>query len=656
MPPVLEDHAPRVRCYQCGSPEVFSLCHHCGKPICREHSLAAFDKAGRPVSREFADLELERYQEAVYHCREHAHVVKARLTRVIWLGVGLAAVGVIVLLFALVPGRVLLLAGGGMAGIAFRADRRRAEAARRSRPLLPLVPQLDTVSVVETLHGEIRLGEDGYTSTAGRVNGQIDLGMTLAKAGRDRLPRYLDKYRPPTAEPVEFSAGFAVVQGEAGLTFTPLTFTPLALTPERGNAVLDGGMRLSFRGNPDGHPLFGAIPGRPEGEWRFGLGYDLMAARVPRGIPLWIVPSLVPASDQRTLEIDLHWELLGPEGHEFDLERFDLIELKVPPEWGNVESTLPGDALTSRPSPGEPRSIQWRQLPPRGDKDQQKRQSRTLTIRFEHQIMDQPGLEGSLRATFSGTLSGLTGIGFYLPGGGRREPQPEFKSRTEVSVDFGISLGFVRYQDDRVVPDQGNIDDVARSEVDEFTGVIPDYRTVVELTNAISKEGYYVKRVIENPPRGGGRAGVVNRVWDIAGRWYEGVFPIDFHMTLTGEEEYEGSIRANAGNTVARISVQGAYANQKMKGQIEAKWDELHRIVKKMLQDRAPDVPVVTLRHTAEEPEPDMTRPADADKAARAAALRKRRDSAIDALLEGRISEDIYRAVIAEIDEELRDL
>ncbi len=651
MPYVIEEHAPRVRCYRCGSPDIFSLCHHCAKPMCKEHSPAAFDTTGKPVSREFGDLELTHHQQGVYHCDEHAHVVKGRLTSLIWVGAGLAVVGVIVAFLSLVPGLVLLLAAGATAGLAYRADKIREEAARASRPPLPLIPQLDSVSVVETLRGEVRLGDDGYTSTAGLVSGQIDLGMTLAKAGRDRLARYRDKYRLADGEPVEFSAGFGVIQGEVGLTFPA----------GHEEIILPGGTCLSFRGNPDGHPLFGSVPGRPEGEWRFGLRYDLMAARAPESIPLWIVPSMVPASDQRTLEIDLHWELLGEQGREFGLERFDLIELRVPPEWGDVESTSPGDALTSRPRHGEPRSIQWKQLPPRGDKDETHRMSRTLTVRFEHQIMDRPSLKGSLRATFSGTLSGLTGIGFYLPGGGQVKPPPEIKSKTEVSVDFSISLGSVRYQDDRFVPDQGNVDDVRRSEVDEFQGVLPDYRTVVELTNAISREGYYVKRVIENPPSGGRRAGVVNRVWDIAGRWYEGVFPIDFHMTLTGEEEYQGSIRANAGNTVARISVQGTYANPKMKGQIEGKWDELHRIVKKMLQDRAPDVPEVTVSHPPDEPEQAASRPDDGAKQdrarqARAAALRQQRDDATNAVIKGLLSEGLYRDVIAGIDAELKDL
>lgn len=650
----LRDQAPRVRCYRCGSPDIASLCHHCVKPMCKEHSARAVDDARRPVSRELAGLELEDDQEAVYHCKDHVHVV--RRARIIYLWAAAAVAPVVLIVLIVLPFVLSLPLAGVVTGAgAVTADRVRrnwAEAARASRPPLPLIPQLDAVSIVETLHGEVHLGDDGYTSTAGKVNGRMDFGMTLAKAGRDRLRLYRDKYRQASGQPVRFSAGYAVIEGEVGLSFSA----------ENAELIRPGGTCLAFAGNPDGHPLFGAVDGRPEGEWRFGLSYDLMEARAPESIPLWIVPSLVPASDQRTLEIDLHWELLGEEGKESNLERFDLIELRVPPEWGNVEGVSPGDALTSPPRQGEPRSITWKQLPPSEDKDDEGRMSRTLTIRFEHQIVDRPSLEGSLRATFSGTLSGLTGIGFYLPGGGRLKPSPELKIKTEVSVDFSISLAAVRYQDDRVVPDRGNVDDVSRSEIDEFSEVIPDYRTVIELTNAISKEGYYVKRVIENPPRGAGRAGVVNRVWDIAGRWYEGVFPVDFHMTLTGEEEYQGAIRAHAGNTITRISVQGAYANPKMQTQIEAKWDELHRIVRKILQNRAPCVAEVIVEHPADESQPEQkpaaSRPSDDERNTeerddRAAALRQRRGAVVEAQ---RISVDMYRDVIARIDMELDSL
>ena len=109
--------------------------------------------------------------------------------------------------------------------------------------------------------------------------------------------------------------------------------------------------------------------------------------------------------------------------------------------------------------------------------------------------------------------------------------------------------------------------------------MIPNDDMVIELTNALS-ENYYVKRVIEHPPRSGGRADHVQRYWDIAGRRYDGVYPIEFHMVLTGEEIHRGGIRPVAGTTKITIVVQGAYTNDEMKARIKGEWDALHDLTR----------------------------------------------------------------------------
>ena len=57
----------------------------------------------------------------------------------------------------------------------------------------------------------------------------------------------------------------------------------------------------------------------------------------------------------------------------------------------------------------------------------------------------------------------------------------------------------------RVEPDRAAEDSNRDSYADDFA-VIPDDEAVIALTNAMSEEGYYVKHVIENPPRSGKRA------------------------------------------------------------------------------------------------------------------------------------------------------
>jgi hypothetical protein len=118
----------------------------------------------------------------------------------------------------------------------------------------------------------------------------------------------------------------------------------------------------------------------------------------------------------------------------------------------------------------------------------------------------------------------------------------------------------------------------------EFLEVIPNDETVIRLTHALSEEGYYIKRVIENPRRSGARANLIRRYWDIAGRRYAGVYPIDFHIILTGEEIHRGGIRAHSGTTKACITVQGSYANPDMRNRVEVEWDRLYDLTDRTLE------------------------------------------------------------------------
>jgi hypothetical protein len=673
---LLVDRAPRVRCYECGSEDIFSVCHHCQRPMCDDHSPYAFRQGGelvrrpsgsadeaRPASQELAGLGLGGQNEVVYHCADHDHMVRGFPIRWVAAGAGVAVLGILLMCVAAKLGLVLLLIGAPMAGIAFALHQRSVTSA--VRPPLPFVQQVNTVDFAEVLSGYVRLDNGEYTSTVDSVVGEMAVDV-LANDAHTKLTAYRKKFRLAESEPVYCTGGFLMVEGAVGLAFRAGQTTVLS----SGTGISFGGEFAHGRGSP--------------GDSKLALGYEVYDDRRPHEIPLWIVPSLVPASSRRTLEIDLHWNRLGPDDEPLSLTMFELIELEVPAAWGNLERSAPERVEIGRSADLKRRVIRWRQVRPDAG-------SLTLTLRFERPITElpesqplagdpaRPGddgtrsrltLAGRLEATFDGLLSGVTGVGVYLPGGGSAHVPPT-TTQTKVNVTFDAGLGSIRYQDERVVPDDKHPDDAERIRLDEVYGVVPDHRTVADLTNAISVDNYYVKSVVEHPPHGDdGRTGVLNRVWDIAGRRYIGLFPIDFAINLRGEEA--GRVNGFSGKTVAQVMVKGAYATGTVEGstdshgdelltQIEDTWTSLHNRVIEILGTRAnlargsrslPGPPESILHGEVIEP----GRAVVDYHSGRVAELRERLKVADERFFDGLMSEDAHRRMTDRIQAEIDEL
>lgn len=715
MPAKTVERAPQVACYKCGNTDIYSVCHHCATPMCERHSRYAFrvggtpardpGASGKPASSEYGGLKLDSAHAAVYHCDDHYHVVRMPGRVLIIAGV-IFVVGLIMALVITLLGILILLIGAaiGVYGLVkwreaisplpgylarlrvdgfmkSREDRDKMADSAPPPPPLPLFPHVRVAQVVEHLSGRVDLTESGYQSTPGNPTGTVTFAMTHSD-WQDRLRQYRRKYGLADEDEVAFNAGFALLQGPTGMTFAAAQ--PL---------VLDAGTGLWFRGEASDHDLFAAAEGRHEGEWNPAVSYQLQESRKPATIPLWIVPSLVPSSDQRTLEIDLHWTpLLDQDGPTIEL--FDRIQLFVPAEWGNMESAEPGNATTSVPTRENPqRVIEWQQVPP-VETDQyeqlQQRRSRSLRIRFEKRITPNSALAGRIEATFEKTLSGVTGVGLFLPGGGQAERQRQLapSAKTEVSVDFSVSLSAIRYQDYRVVPDETNPEDLNRSRLVEFAGVIPDSGVIMTLTDALSRDDYYVKSVVEHEPFSDlSQANLLKRVWDVSGRFYTGVFPIDFDINVSGVET-QGAPGVAAGRANVQVTVKGSYAtggnaDGKLKESIEQKWDDLHGKVSWVFSEARAQVfagagavtgqPVAITAEVIERGEPvapPVGQPEVVDAVSVSASANgdapgssERRDDlmrqwkvADEAVLTGRISDEAYRSMTTRIKTELKSL
>jgi hypothetical protein len=454
---------------------------------------------------------------------------------------------------------------------------------------MPVRPKVVDSGVLERLKAQISLGDDGTYCTASRaVEGELTVQLTFGGADRERLDRRLSK-RPSAADrDVHFSAGRLVLQG------------PVGIRPE---SDLPGPV-LPLDGRTGSFPVFRAKDPHVSSRWTISRSYRLSDEPDFSSGLVWITPSVVPESDQRALELEIQWVEQPPRSSPLDLDVIDLLRLQLPASWGDVEQVSERAIKGILPEdPAGRRIVEWRQLAPAPDELRARRI--TLAVRFEQPIDVAEVLSGRLEATMRGTLSGVRGLCLYgALGKGRNMTRASIKTRME--VDFELSLASIRYQAIRIVPDHvGHESAVGFPR--EFA-VIPDDDTVIELTNALSERGYYVKRVIENAPRSGARADLVHRYWDIAGRLYEGVYPIDFHMVLTGEEVHRGGVHPEQGTTKVRITVKGAYTNSEMYARVEDEWKSLCAVTADALKGQeSPEPP----RSPRGRPPGDRPPPAD---------------------------------------------
>jgi hypothetical protein len=567
----IKPQAPQVRCYKCGSPDICSLCHHCWRPGCAKHVVPMPHWTGRLLGREGAGRGLGT--DASCHCHECSHAFTGYQLLLGASGLGAMVAGLTVVLLNPVAGLALAVAGVLLAACAYLTARRQMARRRADLPLA-LQPKISKVRLTERLGVDIALAPQGrYTTSPRPVEGDIAVDLVFGRPDRDRLDRYARKHA--TSRNTRFCAGCLVLHGPIDIASQQYLQGPIC----------------RLEGVTGAYPVFRAEDPHASSPFPLALTYRLAREPVIREGPVWVTPSIVPESDQRALELDIQWVDLGPRDNRLSLDVIELIQLRYPERWGKVEKAshraIQSGAAEDCGGLEALRRVEWRQLLP--DERQREGRQLQLTIKFEGKILAEDQVSGRLEATLIGALSGLDNVRLYSSLGRRREDWRGAEVRTRIEADFKLSLSSIRYQDVLIVPEREAIED--ENNADQF-GVIPNDDMVIGLTNALS-ENYYVKRVIEHPPRSGGRADHVQRYWDIAGRCYDGVYPIDFHMVLTGEEVHRGGIRPVAGTTKITIVVQGAHSNDEMKARIKGEWDALHELTGETMQaleSRKPDI------------------------------------------------------------------
>jgi hypothetical protein len=559
----LEQQAAQVRCYSCGSSAVRALCHHCWKPGCARHVRSSPRWANRLFGAEGRGPGLKGTR--AWHCDDCRHHRTGRWLEAGVAGFALVVIGLLALPFSTVIGLSLVAAGLTTAACAYAAIRR-LSARARARLRLPLHPRVSDVKLVERLRTHITLGADGrYQVQKHPVEGTLTATLTFSKRDAVLVSNYERKHRLGPSQEVPYSAGRLVLQGPAGV------------------AGLGDGPIIPLDGNARDIPAFRLVDPPASSPRPIALEYHLPTAPDIDSGPFWITPSIAPESERHVLELDVQWTKFGPDDEKsLSLDVIELLTVTVPVSWGTVEGYSHRATLVASPE-GAPkfRTVKWIQLSP----SRRELEARRLTVivRFKGEVFSEDELSGRLEATMKPALSGVEGVRIYHALGERRAATGTPSVKTRIEAEFTLSLASVRYQAVRVFPERGKED----SHAADFHAV-PGDEMVIALTNALAGNDFYVKRVTENPPRGGGRTDIMHRVWDIVGRNYEGVHPVDFHLILTGEEVHGSDVRPATGSTKIRTTIRGAYTDEEMRSRIDKVRELLHEVTAKTLNSLKP--------------------------------------------------------------------
>ena len=325
--------------------------------------------AARLLGREGAGRDLGT--DPSYHCQECGRAVAGYQLVLGVGGLGLMVAGLIIVLLNPVAGLALAVTGVLLAAWAYLTARRHTARRRADLPLA-LQPKINEVRLTERLGVDITLAAQGrYTTSLRPVEGDIAVDLIFGRPDRDRLDRYARKRA--TSRNTRFCAGCLVLHG------------PVDIVPQPD---LPGPIRR-LEGTTGAYPVFRAEDPHASSPFPLALTYRLAREPVIREGPVWVTPSIVPESDQRALELDIQWVDLGPRDNRLSLDVIELIQLRYPERWGNVEKAnhraIQSGAAEDCGGPEALRRVEWRQLLPT-EHQRQDRQLK-LTIRFEGKIL-----------------------------------------------------------------------------------------------------------------------------------------------------------------------------------------------------------------------------------------------------------------------------
>lgn len=545
------------RCYVTRSISVERVCHHCGRPMSKEvpqfHSLkpelsTRFFRISLFENAEYAFFIDERFysnQEGI-HCEDciHSHysygcllvnlVIFSLLVFLVWFflqyagKVGSISANTQASLFMLLS----FLACVGLISILLTVNNIRL-AQRKNAPPFPVIGRTPTVEIKENLTAAITLNEEGaYSELIEKRQGELNYTVRISSTDGQRYERYKKNFNIYRVGRHKYHGGFLLFRSNNSIEFN-------RLKTEHTNVISLKKSSIS--------PSFVSFAEANQWKWEVEDKYEIIPNETDlASLPIKLIPNIVSEVNKpRALEIRIQVDRTL---HLSEKEVAPLIQelrLYCPITLKKVRKTDPPMLLERNRS--NELDLVWGNIPLKQGESDENVFLRTFHVLFNEPVEPSMKFCGRLKLLLSGNMSGLQGFGFFYPTGNER-PSDECKvyAHTEIIIDFDLVLqkaNLSRPYSNALKPIE--------------TGLIPNHTNINRLVSELSRNGAYIQRIIENPPYTNiANAKVYNRYWDIAGRYYLGMFSVDFHMLITGHERLEDRDSSQIGISTFDINIQ----------------------------------------------------------------------------------------------------
>ena len=433
----------------------------------------------------------------------------------------------------------------------------------------PITGRALSSHVKEELTGQVTLDENGgYTADTdlSQCKGTITNTLQITSTDIERLEKFKNKFKQHMHSKIYYQFGFLLFQNIRAVQF------------QKENLHLFGQKLKPLLVMDQGIPAHWAQQNLPF-EQEVVQTYDVVFVEndARNKTPIQIFPTIISEGDKTGLELTVQ---LNPDiwskhllNTEVTIQELN-VNIAEPETVGFVQTASPPHQLT-----GVPNQVCWKKaklahpvekllyesLVDSDDVEshlQKLMPTRQFYVRFESDIEKEMKLTGSLVAEVKGTFSGIEKLQFFDSLGYKMDEE-EFtqKQKSEITINFDLALNSLcvrKYYAPRI-----NL--IKRDKV------IPDHRIVNALIkDLISDDTTYIQRVVENPSQTNqANAKIQNCFWDISGRHYNGVYPVDFHIVLSGQQEYIDKDIPDKGNVIFDVSVYGTVTSDEMEKEVD---------------------------------------------------------------------------------------